>query len=164
MKINCTHSVTLIGLVVSLLAGPVLAQKPPLTLVAYKVINAPQVVDVAPQGPSIGDMYLRNEKLSLTPDGPAVGEYFSQAIIVYLDESAQRSSRSYNAEMVLPEGTIYVHDFVQSDHGRPVDTGHKHQGAILGGTGQYAGIRGSYEIELTSGKMAKITYNFWLGQ
>ena len=164
MKIKSTHSLTLTGLFVSLLVAPALAQKPPLTLVTYAVIGEPQVVDVAPPGPSIGDMYLRNEKLSFTPSGPAVGEYFSKAIIVYLDEAAQRSARSYQAEILLPEGTIYVQDFVQSDHGRPKDAGHKHQGAIVGGTGQYAGVRGTYEIEFMTGKLAKTIYNYWLGQ
>lgn len=164
MKIKCTRLLTLVGLIVSLLAGPALAQKPPLSLVTYGVIGEPQLVDVAPEGPSIGDMYLRNEKLSFTPNGPVVGEYFSKAIIVYLDKAAQRSARSYNAEIVLTEGTIYVLDFVQSDHGRPMDAGHKHQGAIVGGTGQYAGVRGTYEIEFITGKLAKTTYNFWLGQ
>ena len=164
MKIKCTRLLTLAGLFVSLLAGPVLAQKPPLSLVTYGVIGEPQVVDVAPEGPSIGDMYLRNEKLSFKLDGPVVGEYFSKATIVFLDEAAQRSARSFFAEMVLPEGTIFVQDFVQSDHGRPKDAGHKHQGAIVGGTGQYAGVRGIYEIEFITGKLAKTTYNFWLGQ
>jgi hypothetical protein len=42
-------------------------------------------------------MYLRNEKLSLKLDGPAVGEYFSKATIVFLDEAAQRSARSFFA-------------------------------------------------------------------
>lgn len=76
-------------------------------------------------------MYLRNEKLSFTPDDPVVGEYFSKAIIVYLDEAAQRSARSYNAEMVLPEGTTYVQDLIQSDHRRPKAAGHKHQDKIM---------------------------------
>lgn len=164
MKIKSTRLLTLAGLGVSLLAAPALAQKPPLTLVTYGVIGEPQVVDVAPPGPSIGDMYLRHEKLSFTPDGPVVGEYFSKATVVFLDEASQRSARSYHAEILLTEGTIYVLDFVQSDHGRPVDAGHKHQGAIVGGTGQYAGVRGTYEIELITGNLAKTTYNFWLGQ
>ena len=164
MKINGTRSAALSALVATFFVGPVLAQKPPLSLVTYGVIGEPQVVDVAPEGPSIGDMYLRNEKLSLKLDGPAVGEYFSKATIVFLDEAAQRSTRSFFAEMVLPEGTIFVQDFVQSDHGRPKGAGHKHQGAIVGGTGQYAGVRGTYEIEFITGKLAKTSYNFWLGQ
>jgi hypothetical protein len=146
-------------------ASASLAQTPPLSLVTYSSITSPQVVDVAPAGPSVGDMYVRHGKVSLAPDGPSVGMYYSQATIVVFDEAAQISARSFNAEVVLPEGTIYKMDFVQSDHGRPMVAGHKHQGAIVGGTGKYAGIRGVYETELLeSGKLAKTTHRFWLGQ
>jgi hypothetical protein len=38
-------------------------------------------------------------------------------------------------------------------------------GAIIGGTGKYAGIRGTYEMEMMKGgKSVKVTSHYWLGQ
>lgn len=65
---------------------PVMAQTAPLTLVTYSVIKAPQVVDV----------YLRHGKASLTPDGPTVGEYASQAVIVCLMASGKMAKTTHN--------------------------------------------------------------------
>ena len=94
-----------------------------------------------------------------------IGEYFSQATIIYLDLKNQKSARSYHLEAVLPEGTLYHMDLVQLDHGDPIKEGHKHTGAIIGGTGKYAGIRGTYELEMMKGGNAvKVTNHYWLGQ
>lgn len=144
---------------------PALAEKPPLTLVTYADISAPQIVDNGPSGPSAGDLYIRHGKVRLTPDGPDIGTYDSLAILLFIDETTKFASRRFTFETVLPEGTIYALDIVQSTHGRPKEAGHKHQGAIIGGTGKYAGARGTYETEiLASGKQSKTTRNFWVGQ
>ena len=135
------------------------------TLITYSNISAPEYVDLAPEGPSTGDMYIRHGEVHLTPGGAEVGEYYTTATIVFLNEAFQKSARSFLAETILPEGTIYKMDIVQLDHGRPVEAGHIHSGAIIGGTGKYAGIRGAYTIEiLPSGLESKTTHEFWIGQ
>jgi len=146
------------------------AQTPPNTLITYAVIDKPEVVDVAPVGPSVGDMYLRHGDVMFTPDGEAVGTYFSKGTIVMWDKAKKMTATAFSSELVLPEGTIYKTDFVQGTLNAEgkyerASAGHKHQGAILGGTGKYAGIRGAYEIEvMDSGKLGKTTHQFWLGQ
>jgi hypothetical protein len=143
--------------------GPTLAQDH--SLVTYAAIAAPQYIDVAPSGLSIGDQYMRRGDIMFAADGPAVGEYYSQATIVFLDTAAGKSARSFVSETILPDGTIYKLDLVQTSHGKPMTEGHKHEGAIIGGTGKYSGIRGSYILELMpSGKVTKTTYSYWLGQ
>lgn len=135
------------------------------TLIIYSSISEPQYIDIEPSGPSAGDIYVRHGEVRLTPDGADVGEYYTTATLIYLDTSVQKSARSFVAETILPEGSIYKMDLVQLDHGRPVEAGHVHSGAIVGGTGTYAGIRGTYTIEiLPSGKMSKTTHIYWTGQ
>jgi hypothetical protein len=134
-------------------------------LVYYSDIQPPAMIDQLPSGPSIGDMYVRNAPVRSSENGPVIGEYFSQATIIYLDLKNEKSARSYQLEAVLPEGTLYHMDLVQLDHGDPIKEGHKHTGAIIGGTGKYAGIRGTYEIEMMKGGHAlKVTNHYWLGQ
>lgn len=136
-----------------------------LTLTTYATLDKPEYVDAAPTGLSVGDMYVRRGDISLSPDGPKVGEYYTQATIVFLDASRHKSARSFFKEIILPEGSIYKMDFVQTKDGKPADGKHVHEGAIIGGTGQYAGIRGTYTLEITpSGKTAITKMKYWLGQ
>ena len=157
---------TFIGLLMTAgLASSALAEKAPNELITYAAVTAPQYIDVGPKGPSIGDQYLRHGQVSLTPDGAPVGTYDTQAMIVFFDEASKRVTRSYTSEVVLPEGTLYKKDFIKGEHGKPVKVGHKHEGAIIGGTGKYAAARGTYTIEImSSGKLAKSTHHFWVGQ
>jgi len=77
----------------------------------------------------------------------------------------KKSARSFFKEIILPEGSIYKMDFVQTKSGKPADGKHTHDGAIIGGTGKYAGIRGTYTLEIApSGKTATTVLKYWVGQ
>ena len=133
--------------------------------VYYSDIVEPTMIDTMPEGPSVGDIYARHGAVRSSENGPIIGEYVSQATIIVLDLDNKKSARSYMSETVLAEGTIYRLDMVHLDHGNPIKEGHKHAGAIVGGTGKYAGIRGTYELEmLKGGKAVKVTSDYWLGQ
>lgn len=135
------------------------------SLIFYSPHVDPHYVDMAPAGLSIGDQYTRHGDVMSDSKGPSIGEYYSQATLIFLDAAAKKSARTYRHEVILPGGTIYAWDVVQTDHGEPVRPGHMHEGAIIGGTGEYAGIRGTYKIELmSSGDVFKTTYSYWLGQ
>lgn len=133
------------------------------TSVTYADIAAPQVVDIAPAGPSLGDMYMRHGVKRSAPDGPVIGKYFTQATVIFLDAAAGESARSYFSEQILDDGSIYMADIVETAHGRPVDPGHAHEGTVIGGTGRYAGIQGTYTVEvLDDGTVAKTTITYSL--
>jgi hypothetical protein len=135
-------------------------------IVTYADVALPNEVnrvDLAPTGPSVGDMYSRHGSVRFSPEGPVVGEYYSQATIIRLDAKSMTSARNFVLEVILPEGTIYDMDIVEMGHGDPVKEGHKHEGAVIGGTGKYAGIRGTYVLEiLPGGATAKTTRTYWL--
>jgi hypothetical protein len=135
------------------------------TLTTYTTLTAPEYVDVGAQGMSVGDMYVRRGDVAWSAGGPVVGEYYSQATIVFLDNEKKESARSFFKEIILPEGSIYKMDFVQTKDGKPADGKHTHDGAIIGGTGKYAGIRGTYSLEISaSGKDATTVLKYWIGQ
>ena len=136
-----------------------------LQLVEYADTAAPQVLDVKPAGPSVGDMYTSHGALRSSIGGPVIGEYFAQATLVLVDDALKRTTRSYLVESVYPDGSIYKLDLIQTDHGAvALKDGHNHSGAIVGGTGKYAGIRGSYEFKMLDGGVSKVTDSYWLGQ
>ena len=153
----------LIGVSLLCVASSASAQEQ--TLTTYTTLTAPEYVDAGVKGMSVGDMYVRRGDVALSADGPVVGQYYSQATIVFLNEASQESARSFFKEIILPEGSIYKMDFVQTKSGKPADGKHTHDGAIIGGTGAYAGIRGTYTLEIApSGKDAKTVLTYWIGQ
>jgi hypothetical protein len=135
-----------------------------LQTVTYADATVPQAVDIMPSGPSVGDMYVRQGSLRSSIGGPVIGEFFTTATIIYVGDDSEKSARSYVAEEIYPDGSIYKMDLVQTDDGEPVKKGHQHEGAIIGGTGKYAGIRGSYALEILDDGSAKITQTYWLAQ
>jgi hypothetical protein len=145
------------------LMGSAVAQEH--TMTTYAVLSAPEYVDTGVQGPSVGDMYVRHGEVALSAGGPPVGEYYSQATIVYLDREGKAGARSFFKEIILPEGSIFKMDFVKTENGKPAGGKHTHEGAIIGGTGAYAGIRGTYSLEIAaSGEESKTVLRYWVGQ
>jgi len=132
--------------------------------VEYADAAAPQALDVMPAGPSIGDMYTSQGSFRSSVGGPVIGKYFAQATLVHVDDASKQTTRAFLIESVYPDGSIYKMDLVQTDHGHVLKEGHGHSGAIVGGTGKYSGIRGSYEYEMLPGRVAKVTNSYWLGQ
>ena len=137
----------------------------PLQLVQYADAPVPQSVDVAPEGVSVGDLFSRQGTLKATVDGPEVGEWFSHATIISVNEAEKQTVWSVMSEEVYPDGSMYKLDtLVIGPTGVWQGEVINHEGAIVGGTGKYAGIRGSYEFEALKGGVYKITNTYWLGQ
>ena len=109
-------------------------------------------------------MRIRQGAFRATVDGPVIGEYFTQATVVSLNAAEKQVIMSELIESVYPDGSIYKMDVIVLDDGKLLEDGHKHVGAIVGGTGKYAGARGSYEFEMLKGGDYKITNTYWLGQ
>jgi hypothetical protein len=127
-------------------------------IITYGDLDVPQGIDTAPPGPSLGDSYVRRGAIRESQDGPVIGEYYTQATVIFLDPATETSARSYLAEYILKDGTLFLTDIVQMEHGLPVAEGHTHTGAIIGGTGLFAGARGTYTVGvLEGGKVAKTT-------
>ena len=135
-----------------------------LQVVTYSDVTVPQTVDIMPSGPSVGDMYVRQGSVRSSIGGPVIGEYFTTATIIYISDDLEKTARSFVMEEIYPDGSIYSMDVVQMNHKGPAKEGHQNEGAIIGGTGKYAGIRGSYALEVLDDGIAKKTKTYWLGQ
>jgi hypothetical protein len=135
-----------------------------LQLVQYADAPAHLSTDAKPAAPSLGDVSIRQGAFKATVDGPVIGEYFAQTTIVSLNATEKQVIMSEVIESVYLDGSIYKMDVIVLEDGKLLEDGHKHVGAIVGGTGKYAGARGSYEFEMLKGGDYKITNTYWLGQ
>ena len=133
-------------------------------LVQYADAPAPVSTDAKPEAPSLGDVRIRQGAFRTAVDGPVIGEYFAQSTVVSLNAAEKQVIMSEVIESVYLDGSIYKMDMIVLKDGKMLDKGHKHVGAIVGGTGKYAGARGSYEFEILEGGSYKITNTYWLGQ
>ena len=133
-------------------------------LVQYADAPAHLSTDAKPEAPSLGDVRIRQGAFRTAVDGPVIGEYFAQSTVVSLNAAEKQVIMSEVIESVYLDGSIYKMDMIVLNDGKMLDQGHKHVGAIVGGTGKYAGARGSYEFEILKGGSYKITNTYWLGQ
>lgn len=135
-----------------------------LQLVQYADAPMHQNTDAKPLAPSVGDMHIKQGAFRAKVDGPVIGEYFSQSAVVSVNAADKQVVMSEAIESVYADGSIYKMDVIMLKDGKLAEVGHKHVGAIIGGTGKYAGARGSYEFEILKGGNYKITNTYWLGQ
>lgn len=104
--------------------------------------------DHSAEGYSVGDMVTRHGRVYFEEGGPVVGEYFTKAQITHIHNDQKKDVRFFVMEIGLPEGEIMTMDFTSVDSGPLAVKGHKHRGVIVGGTGKYNGIKGSYELHI----------------
>lgn len=107
------------------------------------------VTDHGAKGYSLGDTVSRHGTVYFQENGPVVGEYFTYAQIINIDNKHRKfDSRLHTMEINLPEGDILTMNFSRVTSGGPTAVaGEKDVGVIVGGTRKYSGIKGSYELE-----------------
>ena len=131
-------------------------------LVVYARSQTIAHIDVGEKGYSLGDSVIRIGSLHFEENGPAVGNSYSTATIESIDADKKSDVRHFNAKGILPDGSIFIMDFAVVNMGEVIaGAGHKHTGIILGGTGKYSGIRGTYDVSIHSGdnKKSKFVYH-----
>ena len=113
-------------------------------LTVYQKQAAIKKFDLGEKGDSVGDIYTRIGNLYFKLDGPVVGKLYTNAIVTHIEKNSDW--RQVTSEFNLPEGEILTMDYVKADElGIAVGQGFKQRGVILGGTGIYSGIRGSFD-------------------
>jgi len=86
--------------------------------------------------------------IRFTEDGPIIGQFYQKVTVVHVNEKDGFDMRERIRHVQLPEGEIYI--MVHSKQTQQlVVKGDKYTGVILGGTGIYAGIRGTFDFDVT---------------
>jgi len=130
-------------------------------LIVHQKQTAIKKYDLGEKGNSVGDLLTRTGNLFFKLDGPAVGKYYHNAIVTHIDADSEPNFdwRQLTIEFNLPEGEILTMDYVKVVSGKAAEKGFTARGVILGGTGVYSGIRGSYDISYAADEVTKVTFD-----
>jgi hypothetical protein len=109
-------------------------------------------------GTDNGDLVHRELALSTTRNGPVIGVAYSQATVVAYNPLAKVDVRRVDIERQLPGGWLFIGGMSKLPIGTVPQPGWTDTYAVLGGTGKYAGARGTERLLLLEdGKTFKLT-------
>ncbi len=132
-------------------------------LVMYSENKSLVRVDTNEAGIDHGDLFHREDALSRTLNGPVIGVSYSQAEVISHHPETNVDVRRVLIQSFLPKGRMYFMGTSELDRGAIPAPGWTNAYAILGGTGIYAGARGTMTLELLSdGKSWKSTAKYTL--
>jgi hypothetical protein len=114
--------------------------------------------DLGEKGDSVPDLITRSGNLFFKLDGPAVGTYYTKSMVTHIDAN-NFNVREFVVEFNLPDGEILTMDYAKVEHGKVAGKGFKHRGVVLGGTGIYSGIRGSYDHSYEADKASTFIFH-----
>lgn len=118
--------------------------------------NLSRIDDNQP-GPDDGDLVHRELALSLTRGGPVIGVTYAQSEIVAFNRDAKVDIRRVDTQKKLPGGTLFTTGLSQLSIGTIPQPGWTDNYAVIGGTGKYAGARGTEKLTLLEdGKTFKV--------
>jgi hypothetical protein len=132
-------------------------------LIIYAKTLDSQKQDLPGKEHHIGSLVTRMGDVYFDLAGPVIGTFYTKATVIYLDKKNDYDVREFSSEILLPEGEIITLDFTKAQHGKIVDkshTHHEHEGIVIGGTGIYSGVRGSYTLDhIDTENCARVTFS-----
>ena len=117
-------------------------------LVLYSENRGLHVFDDNTSGIDHGDLFARENAISLTYGGPVVGVSYSQGEIIAHDPVNNTDVRRVFIQTLLPKGRLFGMSISELDRGAVPEPGWVNSYAIVGGTGKYAGARGEMTLIL----------------
>lgn len=120
-------------------------------------------VDTSAVGIDHGDLFHREDAISSELNGPVIGVSYSQAEVISHNPAANTDVRRVLIQVLLPKGRMYFTGISELGRGSIPAPGWTNVYAILGGTGIYAGARGTMTTRLLpDGKNWKSTAKYTL--
>jgi hypothetical protein len=135
----------------------------PKVIVMYSETKSLVRVDTNATGVDHGDLFHREDALSRKLNGPVIGVSYSQAEVISHNPESNVDVRRVIIESILPKGRMFFIGTSELVLGTTPPSGWTNSYAITGGTGIYAGARGTMTLELLSdGKSWKSTTTYTL--
>lgn len=127
------------------------------TIVLYAETRGIARIDTNAPGPDHGDVVDREYAMSRMLGGPVIGVTYSESIVVAYNPQAKIDVRRVDTQKVLPGGTLATTGLSELAIGTLPQPGWTDTYAVIGGTGKYAGARGTEKLTLLSdGKTFKV--------
>ena len=127
-------------------------------LVWYLDRDYREVIDIKGDGANAGDITVANGSISETRGGKAVGTYAFVGVEASVAIPGGRITRSGNTSLTINGSTIYTTTLVSTNAGLPPTDKFVH--AIIGGTGEYSGVRGEVIVKPLSDTRMKYSFYF----
>jgi hypothetical protein len=128
------------------------------TVTVYITQSEREVLDVGAAGVTIGDVVTGSGSASRTRGGAEIGTFAYRAETVRVNIPGGVENRLSTFWVTLPKGTLAATALVSVPQGtRPVGV---QQFVIIGGTGAYAGVRGTMNFKPLSPDEYRLTYRF----
>jgi hypothetical protein len=135
----------------------------PKVVVTYSENKGLVRVDTSAAGIDHGDLFHREDAISSKLNGPVIGVSYSQAEVISHNPEANTDVRRVLIQILLPKGRMYFTGISELGRGSLPAPGWTNVYAILGGTGIYAGARGTMTTRLLpDGKNWKSTARYTL--
>lgn len=133
----------------------------PKVIVMYSETKSLVRVDTSATGVDHGDLFHREDALSRKLNGAVIGVSYSQAEVISHNPGSNIDVRRVLIESILPKGRMFFIGTSELVLGTTPPSGWTNSYAITGGTGIYAGARGTMTLELLSdGKSWKSTTTY----
>lgn len=116
--------------------------------VVYTSSRDRQVIDRNQPGPDNTDLVHHAHAISRTRGGPVIGDASAQSEVVALDATKGTDVRRVEIEYEVPGGWIFTRGISILPIGTFPQPGWTATYAVVGGTGKYAGARGSETLSL----------------
>ena len=142
-----------------LLAGSQIAYAKPKNLTFISQLTKTQTLDLGKTGPDMGDITVNMGDVLDPKTGVKVGSYVNRHIMVDVDQVGGTDTRDIHIQYTLPGGTISMTQIMtySSTTHLPMVQGDR---AIIGGTGIFAGVKGSQTFTPVSGQSGRFTIKF----
>lgn len=154
-----TAWLVLLSLMTSALVIPAAAavESKPTTIVLYAENRGIARVENNAAGPDNGDLVHRELALSRTLTGAVIGVSYSQSVIVAYNPKAKTDVRRVDVETSIPGGRLFLTGISTLPIGTLPQAGWVDTYAVVGGTGKFAGARGTERLTLLEdGKTFKL--------
>ena len=133
----------------------------PKVVVMYSENKSLALVDTSKAGIDHGDLFHREDAISLKLGGPKIGVSYSQAEVISFNRESNVDVRRVFIQVLRPKGRMYFEGITELGLGTTPAPGWTNVYAILGGTGIYASARGTMTTRLLpDGKNWKSTAKY----
>jgi hypothetical protein len=117
-------------------------------VVTYSVNKSLVLVDTSKTRIDHGDLFYREDAISMKLGGPVIGVSYSQAEVISFNRETNVDVRRVFIQVLVPKGRMYFEGITELGLGTTPAPGWTNVYAILGGTGIYAGARGTMTTRL----------------
>jgi hypothetical protein len=159
LMVGCAAAALMLGL-----ASPAAVASPKAkeqVLVVYSENRGLHIFDTNEPGIDHGDLFSRENAVSFSFGGPVVGVSYSQGEVIAHDPQSNVDVRRVFIQTLLPRGRMFFMGVSELDRGAVPPPGWSNSYAIVGGTGRYAGARGTMSLVLMpDGKTFRATARF----